>query len=272
MSSVVAVISDTHIGSFTSLSLPEWNMDTGEIDAEGQPITKKVLATPAQNWLLDKWHDYWDHAKKLCGKKHRLIVVHLGDIVDGIHHQSAQILPNLIDQEGMAIELLKPVANMASRMFICRGTATHVREMGGSEVTIARELGASSAFEYLLDIDGTVIDCAHHGRAARRDWTSVAASVATQTVMTAAMDNPPRIPPRYVFRGHNHIFDDSGEKVRCTRAIAMSSWQLRTEYGYRIAAGTLSDIGGLFILPDGQLDLSRIRYYEAPGQRQMIKV
>jgi hypothetical protein len=272
MSTVTAIISDTHIGSFTALSLPEWGLDTGTIDKDGKPIIKKVMATLAQLWLLDKWNDYWKYAKKLCGRKHRLVVIHLGDVIDGNHHNSPQLLPNIQDQKEMAIEILKPIANAADAFYIMRGTSIHSGPMSSDEVAIARELGAKCLFEQTFDIDGTLIQCAHHGRASKRDWTSVAASVAVQVILSAAMDRPPRQAPRYVFRGHNHICDDSGEKVRSTRAIALPSWELRTEFGFRVAPGILSDIGGAFMLPDGSLDLSRLRYYEAPGESKVLKV
>jgi hypothetical protein len=160
---------------------------------------------------------------------------------------------------------------MAERLIIIRGTEAHAGPMCNSEVRIAQELGADCPFEDLLDIDGMVLDVAHHGRAGRRDWTSAAAGMATQAVMDAALSGRQR--PRYVFRGHNHCVDDSGEKVPGTRAIAMPSWTLRSAYGYRIAAGATSDIGGVIILPDGSLDMQYLRMLvNAPGQRHIRKI
>jgi hypothetical protein len=78
--------------------------------------------------------------------------------------------------------------------------------------------------------------------------------------------------PRYVLRGHNHLIDDSGDKVEGTRAIAMPSWQLKTAFGHRVAPGSRSDIGGLIMLPDGSLDLSRMRYKAAPDEGGVIHV
>ena len=270
MGTVTALVSDTHIGSWTGIALHSWKCDTGELTAGGEPIYKEIIATPAQDWLYEKWLDYWAAVKALAGKRHRIVVIHLGDIVDGLHHNSPQCMPNLADQEDMAVEILKPICNMAHTAIFIRGTETHVGMMAQSEVRIAQELGAKCPFEAILDIDGLLVDVAHHGRAGRRDWTSAAAGIASQAVMEASLAGRPL--PRYVFRGHNHTVDDSGEKLPGTRAVAMPSWQLRTAFGYRISAGTTSDIGGVIIRPDGQLDMSRIRYVGAPGQRTIIKL
>ena len=276
MGSIVALISDTHLGGLVSLSLPTWECDTGEVHEDGTPIMQTYTATLAQNWIYQCWTDYWDYVRQLCGKKHRLIAIHLGDIIEGNHHHTVQAMPNVGDQVGMAIEILKPIANLCSKtkgkMFFIRGTEAHAGEGAQSEAGIAAALGCQSTWENIFDIDGLIIDVAHHGRAGRRDWTSAAASMATEAIMDAATDRPPRPQPAYVFRGHNHICDDSGLKIAGTRAIAMPSWTLRGAFGYRMAAGHRSDIGGVIILPDGSLDLSKLRYFAAPGQRRIQKI
>ena len=276
MGAIVAIVSDTHVGGLTSLSLHEWQCDTGEINEDGTPITQTYTATLAQDWIYQNWLDYWGYVEKLAGRKHRVIAIHLGDIMEGNHHRTVQAMPNMGDQVGMAVEIMRPIANLCARthgsLHFIRGTEAHAGEAAQSEVGVASALGAPCAWERIFDIDGVIIDCAHHGRAGRRDWTSTAAGMAIEAIQDAVTDRPPRAPPRYVFRGHNHIVDDSGERNPITRAIAMSSWTLRGAFGYRAAAGRRSDIGGAIILPDGSLDLSKLRYWAAPGQRKVIKV
>jgi hypothetical protein len=276
MGSIVAIISDTHLGGLTSLSLHEWTCDTGEIHEDGTPITQLYTATLAQDWIYQCWTDYWNYIKLLAGKKHRIIAIHLGDIVEGNHHHTVQAMPNMGDQIGMAIEIMKPIANLCSktkgRLLFIRGTEAHAGEGAQSEVGVSNALGCQSTWENIFDIDGTIVDVAHQGRAGRRDWTSAAAGMATEAIMDAATDNPPRPIPKYVFRGHNHLCDDSGTKIASTRAISMPAWTLRGAFGYKVAAGHRSDIGGAIILPDGSLDLSKLRYFAAPGQRRIQKI
>ena len=145
MSSVVALISDTHIGGLVSLSLHEWQCDTGEVHEDGTPIMQTYTATLAQDWIYQCWADYWSYVEKLCGRKHRLIVIHAGDIIEGNHHHTVQAMPNVGDQVGMAIELFKPIANLCSRtkgtLWFIRGTEAHAGEGAQSEAGIAASLG-----------------------------------------------------------------------------------------------------------------------------------
>jgi hypothetical protein len=273
---IVAIVSDTHIGGLASLSLHEFLCDTGEVHEDGTPIMQKYTATLAQDWIYECWTDYWEYVRQLAGRKHRVVAIHLGDIMEGNHHRTVQAMPNMGDQVGMAIEIMKPIVNLCEktkgRLFFIRGTEAHAGEAAQSEVGVANALGCQCTWESVFDIDGVIIDVAHHGRAGRRDWTSQAPSMATEAIMDAATDRPPRPVPNYVFRGHNHLVDDSGTKIAGTRAIAMPSWTLRGAFGYRVAAGKRADVGGVIILPDGALDLSKLRYYAAPGQRRIQKV
>jgi hypothetical protein len=276
MGAIVAIVSDTHIGGITALSLHEWQCDTGEVHEDGTPITQLYTATLAQDWIYQSWVDYWEHVRQLAGRKHRIIAFHLGDVIEGNHHHTVQAMPNVGDQVAMAIEIMKPVVNLCEktkgRLVFIRGTEAHAGEAAQSEQGVAAALGCQSQWEGIFDIDGVVIDCAHQGRAGRRDWTSAAAGMAVEAIQDAVTDRPARVPPRYVFRGHNHLVDDSGAKVPGTRAIAMPAWTLRAAFGYKVAAGHRSDIGGAIILPDGELDLSKLRYYAAPGQRKVVKL
>jgi len=78
--------------------------------------------------------------------------------------------------------------------------------------------------------------------------------------------------PNYIWRGHRHVIDDSGNKLPGTRAISLPSWQLKTSFGWRASANTVrSDIGG-YIVVDGLLDDSKARYKGQPDQRRIIVV
>lgn len=276
MGAVIAIISDTHIGGLTSLSLHEWPCDTGEVHEDGTPIMQLYTATLAQDWIYQNWIDFWKHVETLAGKKHRVIAIHCGDIIEGNHHHTVQAMPNVGDQVAMAIEILKPIANLCSKtkgtLWFIRGTEAHAGDGAQSEVGIASALGCKCTWEGIFDIDGTIIDVAHHGRSGRRDWTSAAAGMAVEAIQDAVTDKPPRVSPTYVFRGHNHICDDSGTKIAGTRAISLPSWTLRGSFGYRASPSKRSDIGGVIVLPDGSLDMSRLRYFAAPGQRRIIKL
>ena len=269
---VVAVVGDTHIGSYTALSLPTWML----MGKPGEEV--EYQANLAQNWIYEKWQDYWGYVKTLAGvkgktRKHRIVAVHVGDIVDGVHHQTIQSLQNPDDQIDMAAEIMEQVANLADGgLYLTIGTEVHAGPNGSYEYRISKRVGAKQIDQsLLLDIDGLRILVYHHGRASKRDWTSTAAGMAVEARLDAQESGQPV--PRYVFSGHNHTIDDSGEKDCQCRAVALPSWQLRTAFGWRVGPGkTRSDIGGMIILPDGTLDWSRMRYVAPPGGRKVTVV
>lgn len=261
MNTLTVIIADTQFGGTTAVAPPEFE------NSEGQLIS----ASKQQGWLYECWNEFREYSYSLL-KRHRarLVFIHMGDIIEGDHHQSVQLLPSVEDQENLATQMLEPYALKADRFFIVRGTEAHSGPNGESENRIASRLGATIMWEGLLNIDGVVVDIAHHGRAGKRPWTSAAAGMALEAKYNAITEGNPI--PRYVFRGHNHVVDDSGEKVDGTRALVLPCWQLKTAFGNKVAAGSRSDIGGLIILPDGSLDTSRLRYRAMLGQREIQNV
>lgn len=261
---VLAVISDTHVGSSTALAPLEFNVHTRS-DFETQ-VTK---ANKLQKWLYECWTDYWEYVFHLA-KKRRLIVVHCGDLVDGVHHGSLQVMNEVSDQADAFLELMLPIVAKSDYFFGILGTGpSHAGMDNSTEAQLYKELGATEFGQTLtLNIDGKIHDFAHHGRAGSRPWTSSAANLATEVVVDYASQGLPL--PNFIWRGHNHRIDDSGNKLPGTRAISLPSWQLKTSFGYRVAANTVrSDIGG-YVVVDGLIDDSRSRYLGQPDQRKVI--
>jgi len=268
---ITAVWGDPQIGSQTGLSLPEWTI----YQKPEQEI--KYTASKAQNWIYDNWLDYWQYVRECAGvrgkhRKHRIVSICMGDIIEGTHHDASDLMHNVNDQIDMAAELLTPVANLSDGgIYGVMGTEAH----GGANNTNEKQVVSRVGFkmydqELLLDIDGLIIMAYHHGKVGGQDWTSAAAGVAVRAQLTTLQTGDPC--PRLVFTAHNHIVDDSGEKVMGTRAITTPSWQLRTAFGYRVASGKRSDIGGLVVMPGGFVDFSRARYRAAPGQRKLVTI
>jgi len=262
---IVAIVGDTHIGGYTALSLPEWQL----IADENERLPYK--ANKAGEWVYQKWTAYWDAVRFLAAKTHRIVTVHLGDVIDGYHHNTLQAMPNVDDQIEMAAEIMTGIANISKGgLFVCMGTETHAGRNGADERKVVQRAGGQYAPDWTLDIDGLIIRAYHHGGASKSFWTSSGARLAAEAQIEASQTGQPI--PRYVFAGHNHVIDDSGEKVAGTRYIACPSWQLKTAFGHRVARGRRSDIGGLIILPDGSLDWSQSRYMAAPGQAKVVTV
>lgn len=270
MSSILVVISDTHIGSNTALAPLEF-----EVHNRNTLEAQTTQANRLQRWLHECWQDFWEYVRFKQGngrKAKRLIVVHLGDVIDGSHHGTTQIVQEVNDQVVMAMELLEPIRNRANTFIGILGTAaSHAGQDHVTESQIYQALGADYIEQNLtLDIDGTLVDLAHHGRAGTRPWTTAAANLGVEVMLDYAQAG--QTLPNYIFRGHRHIFDDSGAKFENTRVIQCPSWQLKTTYAHRVSANTTrSDIGGV-IVDDGVLDLSKSRYKGQPDARKVVRI
>ena len=267
---ILAVIGDTQIGSTTALSTPEFDIQD-RLARETQTIT----ANSMQKWLHDCWLDFWQYVREQAGirgksRKRRLIVVHLGDVIEGVHHGSTQLIPDIGGQTQIAYDLLMPVASMSDGFYGILGTDAHDGPAGSDAARLYEMIGARRVdYKMALSIDGVVHDFAHHGRVGRRPWTSAAASIATEVIVDYAKVG--LHPPAYVWRAHNHVIDDSGEKLEGTRVICAPSWQLKTAFGWRSAAqSSRSDIGGVVWTSAG-VDFRRARYKAQPDGLEVIE-
>ena len=264
--SVLAIIGDMHIGSTVGLATPEYQVHT-RYDLEAQT----VRANKVQAWLWECWRDYWNYVYSLC-KNRRLIVVHLGDLIDGVHHQSTQVMPEIADQSAMALNIMTPIVAKASAFFGIFGTGIHAGIDNTDEARLYQEIGAQDyGHQLTLDIDGYIHAFQHHGRAGARPWTSSAAGVAAEVMIDYATRG--QKPPNFVWTAHNHRIDDSGAKFPETRAISIPSWQLKNSFGWRVAGNTIrSDIGAFIVLDGHIIDGSKARYLGQPDERKVIVV
>ncbi len=269
--SIVAVIGDTQIGGNTAITTPVFYKSTQRPNEK-----QEIHATVMQRWLFDCWAEYWEYVRYLAGvvgrrRKHRIIVIHLGDVIDGDHHNTNQILKEIPDQLDIAKDLLEPVADMADALYGIIGTEAHAGNSGGDEWDLYKTLGAKAIdYNLTLDIDGMLVNAFHHGRTGGRSWTSSAAAVAVETMIDCARVG--MRPPDYIFYGHMHNVDDSGLRIEGTRAIGCPSWQLMTMHSHKVVGPKVrSDIGGL-ILNGRVLDDSRARYKAQPDGRKVLTV
>ena len=260
---ILVVLSDTHIGSSTAVSPLRYTIHSRSKN-EAQPTEANKL----QKWLYANWIDFYDYVKSKA-RKHRIIVAHLGDVIDYNHHGSTQLVQEVGDQVEMAKTLLMPYRDIADKFIGILGTAVHAGTDHAVESDIYKGLGADYIEQQMtIDIDGVRVDLAHHGRAGFRPWSSSAANLASEIMLDYAQSGLPL--PNYIFRGHLHVMDDSGSKFENTRLIQCPSWQLRTTYANRVAGNTRrSDIGAV-LLNDGKLDLSHSRYKGQPDGRRVV--
>lgn len=137
---ILVVIADTHIGSSTAVS-PLKFVVHNRSSYEAQVMEANRL----QRWLYECWVDFWDHAFHLA-KKRRLIVVHCGDVVEGVHHGSTQVMNEVADQCEAAMDLLRPITERADAFFGILGTGpSHAGMDNITESEIYKALGAHTS-------------------------------------------------------------------------------------------------------------------------------
>jgi hypothetical protein len=247
----IIVISDTHIGCRLGLCCP-----TGiQLDDGGVYLPSK-LQLKVWSW----WEEFWNKWVPEVTKGRPYAVVHNGDAIDGVHHNSTtQISHNLEDQISLAYKILKPiVAKCEGRYYHVRGTESHVAKSGREEERLAKLLGAIpneerqyARWELWMDIDGKLAHFLHH-----IGTTSSAAheTSAINAEITASFNESVRWGekrPSFIVRSHRH----RSAEVRiptndgyCT-GVVTPAWQLKTPYTYKIAGARLAppQMGGILI-------------------------
>lgn len=262
---LVVIVADLHINSTVGLCPPVVRLDDGDTHRHSR----------YQRALWRCWGEFWDLVQeKRRGR--RLVVVLNGDLVDGDHHNTSQLVSrNLATQANMAAEILDPLSQLADELFIIRGTEVHTGPSSYWEEHLAEDLGAvrdaragTASWWWLpLEVEGVRFDIAHHpGTSSRRPWTRGGAANRLAAWVLNDYAAVGERPPHVVIRSHNHVFEESGHN-HAIRAVITPCWQLTTAFGHRIGgSGKLSDIGGLiFECRAGSFDMDLVRY--APRRR-----
>ena len=257
-----AIVSNLHCGSTLGLCPPEGiQLDDGGWYTPS--IEQKEL------WL--KWEEYWDLVKAEVKKGDRLFIALNGDIFDGDHHGTAQIVTkNLASvQHEIALATLKPALALSHHgIVVIRGTEAHVGASGAYEERLARDLeavpnpvnGTRSHWHFQADSNGTIIDFAHHGSVGKLPHTrSNPAKTLAMKITQAAVRYGIAIPDLAI-RSHAHQEADTYDDFP-VRVIQTRGWQLSTAFVHRIAAGSLPEIGCLIVSCDpGSYQVKKVKW------------
>jgi hypothetical protein len=268
---VLAITSDQHCGSTVALCPPKVQLDDGG----------KYEASNAQLWLWEKWQAYWREVEQVRRRLDaHLIQVFNGDLTEGDHHKTTQILSgNPVAQAAVVNEAMRvPLALKPDGIVGIRGTEAHVGPSGAFEERIFTGLrkdgwpvirepgtGNGSHWHWTLEHQGVRVDVAHHGKFGSRPSTKM------NTVIGLALDIwtehhlNGRPHPQLAIRSHMHQYGDTGG-IYPTRLVQMPAWQLKTAFVHRInTTGKLSDIGGIIVtIVDGRLDVIPLVYRPDP--------
>lgn len=264
---LVTIVSDLHVGSSTGLC-PSTGMTLDDGGA--------YLPSDAQREVFRVWKRFFEAAKAIKARK-RFLVVN-GDIIDGAHHGTVALATNNIQsQEDAAVEILKPATETYSRVFVTRGTEAHVQPSGQSDERVAAAIGAEreastgnhAAWQWWLDVDGVVMNIAHHiGTTASAAYESSAVMREMVAALVEAGQWKQRVPDLFI-RSHRHRFIELSIPSATGKitAVVTPGWQLRTPYVERLDRMRMPHIGGInIVIEDGQCKIHEKIYPFAPTE------
>lgn len=258
---------------------PHWGSTLGLCPPEGVRISEgaKYLPGKAQRWLWSKYLTFIRRARTVI-RQHDAIHVDVwnGDAFDGDHHNTSQIVsrnPENISyianrasgKEGALKDYLTP-----AQSYVVIGTEIHVGKEGASEEAFGKSIGAikdpgrdSWAWWHLrLEYNGVLLDFTHHpDTSGNLPHTRGQGAQRQAFIVWAEHHLVGERHPDISIRSHKHVFADSGEHYP-TRALITPAWQLKTQFGFRVASGSLASVGGLIIVipPDGQYRIEKCLY------------
>lgn len=260
---VIAFPADEHAGSPVGL-LPggQWSFVNGGYH---NPDT-------TQRMITRLWVDSWEKVAK-ARKGKRLVIVNVGDAVEGMHHNTTQVITPRVDEHermhiasmGRALDIVNFDEKKGDLLYYVGGTPSHVGQGGQSEERIARDLGAVPMVaptlpdgedgtylwpRLLLDVNEKLFDIAHHGAGmGTRPWTrSNPMRGKLQSVYFEAMERGSK-PPNVWIRAHRHVkvhdifMSSTGLRID---GFVTPAFQSKTEFGYKVAGDMLASMGLLW--------------------------
>lgn len=268
-----AITSDQHANSTLGLC-PEEGV---QLDDGGFYHPSK-----AQRWTWECWLDFWKQAQaRRKALKAELVCVFNGDMVDGDHHQTSQIISRNMEVQGyIASRVFSiPMGLSPQRAYAIRGTEVHVGPSGSSEEALAKHLGCErdeesqnwSHWHLRLEAHGRLLDFQHHASLGGLPWTRPGAIARLAYRHWAEHLEKGERPGDLIFRSHLHVTADS-YGMHKTRAIITPAWQLKTSHAHKVAPESIADIGGILctVWPDGRYEIEPILYRPALPSPKVI--
>lgn len=264
----IVFVGDTHCGCKSAICTPKVTLDGGG-DYYPSLLQKKIYSM---------WREFWGDFVPEATRGEPYDVVHVGDAIDGVHHNSTtQISHNIEDQVEIAIELMRPIVEGAVNYYHIRGTEAHVGKSGEWEERLAKRLGAVpneegqfARFDLWKKIgpNGNLIHCLHHIGTTGSQAYEATAVHKELTEMFVESGRWGAQPPDIVIRGHRHRCLETsipvanrsirGKKITThARSITLPCWQGKTPFVWKIPGGRLStpQFGGVVVRfsDDGEL-------------------
>lgn len=244
----VVYISDTHCGCGLALCPKVVNLDDGGT----------YHRSDLQGKIGKYWNEFWNHWVPEFTHGEPYIVVHNGDAIDGVHHNSVtQISNNLEVQVEIAYTMLKPIVELCEgRYYHIRGTEAHVGKSAQEEERLAKRLGAipnaegqHARYDLWLKLGKGLIHSLHHvGTTGSQAYEATAVHKELTEHMIEAARWGER-PPDLIVRSHRHrcIKITIPTNNVMAQAVVTPCWQGRTPFAWKIPGARLAtpQFGGI---------------------------
>lgn len=258
-----AFVADQHCGSTVGLMPLTWEKLDGNT----------VAQNAAQQVVWEQWLEQWETLNGLRKKRDRLIVVNVGDAVEGVHHGTTQLITTRLDeQERIHIACMEKALELVhfdrstDELWYIAGTAAHVGPGASAEENIVRTLLGIPAGEGVRQVhyhlrrrvNGVLVDVAHQGPTiGSRVWLRGNQLQAyLRDYYFECLENGQAI-PRYVIRAHRHQFVPA-TWYRCDGGVAIDGYvlpanTLKGEFASAIVPKALAHVGMVIVgvEPDG---------------------
>ena len=183
-------------------------------------------------------------------------VIHLGDIIQGLRFIDGLNQSRFADQIAIASANGAPwwIWPNINSVTVVSGTGVHEGGEGSAGELVATLWQAAGIQHGLLDIDGVLIDVAHHGPAAGiREWTR--GNIARLYLLDRMMTDDP--PARVYLRAHRHepVWATQHRGDVTADLLVTPAYQLPSAYVRQVAQSPSAAVCGLIALEvtDGQL-------------------
>lgn len=230
-------LTDMHVGGTTALWPP------GMTGTDATPLPQNRI----QEWLWSHWQRSWAAFHEWRSDRPYVLALG-GDIIEGVHHRTTQVMDSDPAFHVAAAEyLLSPVARSAARCYVVRGTEVHVgpsseRALGDIVGAVAHpETGQRSAHEWDIEIAGVRVAMHHHMPTTSRKYleaSQLSIQLGNIQLNYARLGLPV---PQVVLCGHRHVpgFYTDGRAAMG----AGGCWQAKTNYGHKVVPRSLPLFG-----------------------------
>lgn len=264
------MFSDTHCGHRLGLCLPGTVLT--DYDEKGRRYDWEVRLTATQKYLAEKYERDLQAVAELATACDDTVVLHDGDLCQGLKHFQSLMSNNLEHQVIIARDVMRPwlvrPELKVSKLRFVQGTAAHTLE-GAIEPLVAHMLQAQFpggdievVFHGLFTVDGVAIDCVHRGPyPGSREWLrgNVARLSLRSMMLRELLDK--RRPPDLVIRAHYHrcveeeeYVDSAGVRYR-SKLVLLPSYCGMDLHGHHATQGLSWQSHGLvvFIVEGGKV-------------------